>query len=129
MTGHGSTASMGGTPGSGYGNIAGFNANTEASRDVIFNEVEDTVVAMTVMKVFHKDAYNDLITQTDAADRMGKTGTNTYTCTGYCAPQHTDNDICKGCCFTIERKALPGEYAFCMPSYGYYTHTYDNTFW
>ncbi|KAJ7180950.1 hypothetical protein C8R46DRAFT_1028325 [Mycena filopes] len=125
----GSTAPMGGAPGSGYAPVAGFEAETAAGIDAIFNEVEVATAMMVLMRVYHPTAHADLIAQTAAADRMGKSGTNTYKCSGYCAPHHTDPDPCRSLSLQTERNALPWEYAFCQPSYGYYLHTYENMLW
>ncbi|KAJ7441555.1 hypothetical protein FB451DRAFT_1441105 [Mycena latifolia] len=129
MVGSGSSAASGGRPGSGYAPIAGFEATTLDGIDLIFNEVEDATVMLAVMRAFHPDAHRLLISTTQAADRMGKSGTNTYKCKGYCSPQHSDDDPCRGLCTTTELRALPWEYAFCQPSYGYYLRTYENMLW
>ncbi|KAJ7743207.1 hypothetical protein B0H16DRAFT_1252350, partial [Mycena metata] len=123
MTAHGSTAPMGGAPGSGYAPVAGFDATMPDGIDLIFDEIEASASAtcmMTVMKVFHHKAYNNLMEHSQNADCLGKSGTNIYKCRCYCAPQHSDNDPCTGLCMQTELYALPWEYAFCQPSYGYY---------
>ncbi|KAJ7620016.1 hypothetical protein DFH06DRAFT_1174495 [Mycena polygramma] len=129
MIGHGSVAPMGGGKGSGYAPVTGFDAETTDGIDVIFNEVEAAAVMMVVLLAFHPTAHATLIEKTRAADRMGRSGVNTYTCCGYCAAQHEDPDECRGMCTQTELKALPSEYAFCQPSYGYYLQTYPNMLW
>ncbi|KAJ7447751.1 hypothetical protein B0H11DRAFT_1929494 [Mycena galericulata] len=127
--GSGSSAASGGRKGSGYAPIAGFEATTLDGIDIIFNEVEDATVMLAVMRAFHPDAHRLLLSTTQAADRMGKSGMNTYRCTGYCSTQHSDDDPCHGICTTTKLRALPWEYAFCLPVYGYYLHTYENMLW
>ncbi|KAK7055231.1 hypothetical protein R3P38DRAFT_2498912 [Favolaschia claudopus] len=129
MEAFGSSLPKGEARGSAYTPTAGFQADSLEDMDVVFNEVEDNTVMMTVMRAVHLQAYRILKRETDTADQLGKTGTNIYRCTGYCAPQHTDKDVCRGCCITTDWNALPGEYGFCFPSYGYYIETRANTFW
>ncbi|KAJ6525430.1 hypothetical protein DFH09DRAFT_1188393 [Mycena vulgaris] len=129
MIPQGSSGNMGGTAASGYAPLAGFNAKTLDGIDIIFNEVEDATVMLETIRAFHPRTYSDLVNETKAADRMGKSGINTYKCTGYCVPQHADEDVCRGVCMTLELVALDWEYAFCQPSYGYYLQTYPNTLW
>ncbi|KAJ7886432.1 hypothetical protein B0H14DRAFT_3730672 [Mycena olivaceomarginata] len=129
MVGFGSIHPQGGAPGSGYAPTAGFNADTLDAVDLILNEAEYLAVMMVVLQAFHPEAYRDIIKLTQAADRIGRSGTNTYRCAGYYAAQHEEADECRGMCFQTELVALPWEYAFCQPSYGYYLHTYPNMFW
>ncbi|KAK7055237.1 hypothetical protein R3P38DRAFT_2499179 [Favolaschia claudopus] len=129
MEAHGSALPKGGRGGSAYGPIAGFTANSLDDMDIIFNEVEDNTMMMIAMRAYLPEGYQELLKETEAADKLGKTGTTTYRCTKYSAPQHTDEDVCRGCCMTIEWHANPGEYGFCFPSYGYYVMTEANTFW
>ena len=83
----------------------------------------------TAQRLLHPKAWRELKEQTQAADKMGRTGVNTYKCTGFCAPEHSDPDVCRGLCACFDWYALPWEYAFCQPSYGYYLHTYENMLW
>ncbi|KAJ6541741.1 hypothetical protein B0H19DRAFT_958923 [Mycena capillaripes] len=129
MVVNGHSAGSGGLAASGYSAVAGFEAVSLAGIDIIFNEVEDAVLMLEVMKAYHKAAYDDLIEQSEAADRMGNSGINTYKCTCYCLPQHSDKDVCRSMCFQTELKALKGEFVFCQPTYGYYLQTYENMLW
>ncbi|KAK7027585.1 hypothetical protein R3P38DRAFT_2526866 [Favolaschia claudopus] len=130
MRAFGSSLPKDGGRGSVYTPTDRFQADSLEDIDVVFNEVEDNTVMMTVMRAVHLEAYKKLKCETDTADQLGKTGTNIYRCTGYCTPQHTDkDDVCCGCCITTNWNALPGEYSFCFPSYGYYIKTRTNTFW
>ncbi|KAJ7258119.1 hypothetical protein C8J57DRAFT_1645088 [Mycena rebaudengoi] len=122
-------APMGGAGGSGYAPVRGVEASSDKGIDLIMNEVEDVTVMLAVLRVFHPDAHRSLMNESEAADKMGKSGVNTYRCTNYCATQHEDSDVCRGLCLTLNLKALPWEYGFCQPSYGYYLHPYENTLW
>ncbi|KAJ6524471.1 hypothetical protein B0H19DRAFT_1276441 [Mycena capillaripes] len=129
MTTGGFQVPSGGNAGSGYAPPSGFEATTLDGIDIVFNEVEDAAFMLEVMKTFHPGAHPDLMEQSAAADRMGNIGINTYRCTCYCAPQHSDEDVCCSMCIQNELKALKGEFAFCQPTYGSYLQTYENMLW
>ncbi|KAJ7271351.1 hypothetical protein B0H12DRAFT_1229006 [Mycena haematopus] len=95
MTAYGSIVPKGGLPGSGYAPVAGFNTRTSAGIDLVFNEVE--VISPVIYYYYSMLIPSaDLMAKTEAADRMGKAGLNTYRCDGYYAAQHEDEDACRG---------------------------------
>jgi hypothetical protein len=84
-------------------------------------QLEDATIMHEALKVYHPTAHSTLLKESKAADRMGNSGINTYKCRNYCSPQHTDpNRDCPSMSVQAELKALPGEFAFCQPTYSYY---------
>ncbi|KAJ7060333.1 hypothetical protein C8F01DRAFT_1253668 [Mycena amicta] len=129
MEQNGSIQGSGGVKGAAYAPPIGFQANSAEGVVKIYQEAADTNVILETLKRFHPRCVRELTEHTATADLLGNWGVTTYKCCNYCAPQHADNDACRGISYCAEWKALPGEYAFCQPSYGYYIEVGLNTLW
>ncbi|KAJ7862095.1 hypothetical protein B0H14DRAFT_2575562 [Mycena olivaceomarginata] len=80
----------------GFGQIERFHLEDDLRILVYSCPVDIGNIPRADFLAFHPVAHADLVEQTKAADRMGRSGINTYRCTGYCAAQHEDSDACRG---------------------------------
>ncbi|KAJ7574808.1 hypothetical protein C8J56DRAFT_1125018 [Mycena floridula] len=127
----GSRVANGGRLGDTYTGYAGMTGSTVEGLDILFGHAEAAIVYRETARRVHPDLVKALEAASDHCDRVGISGANLFDCSGYIAPQHTDEDVAQGLSACLEHKANDAyaEFAFCSLAFGYYIVTQGNMLW
>ncbi|KAK7051295.1 hypothetical protein VNI00_004795 [Paramarasmius palmivorus] len=114
-----------------YVHYAGIEADTIQGIDILFRKAQTSYYQLEAAKILHKKLFQDIVEGGEACERVGEAGVNLYTCDGYTAPIHSDDDACRSLCSQIRRHAKDqySEFGFCSLENGYYIHTQENMLW
>ncbi|KAK7021770.1 hypothetical protein VNI00_017281 [Paramarasmius palmivorus] len=127
----GARVASGGRPADEYVFYAGIEAESLEGIEVLFKQALSAMYTQEVTKLLHPDMLDELKRKGEPCERVGEYGINLFTCEGYTAPLHDDDDVCRSICSQIRWDAKPeySEFSFCQLEYGYYIRTRANMLW